>query len=275
MAITSDADGVDVTFADGAAERFAVVIGADGLHSATRRLVRPGAPDAAEQHLGHAIAVATMPTAMGLTTEETTYVAPGATALMYATATQPRARAMLLFTHDGPLPRDRPEQIAFLRRRFAGQGWRIPEILDALEGADDLYLDSISQVHVAPWNTGLVGLVGDAAGCASPASGQGTTVGLVTGYVTGALLVERGDDVPGALAAAERDLRPFVERNQALGPANLKRMVLPTARKVRSTLIALRIMNALPFTDRLLGVVARKLAASSAHDLPASPGRAQ
>jgi len=77
-----------------------------------------------------------------------------------------------------------------------------------------------------------------------------------------------------ALTAAEQQLRAFAEGNPALGPANLKRMVLPTERAVRSTLFALKVMNALPFTDLELGAVARKLARASAYDLPAVPDAA-
>lgn len=51
-------------------------------------------------------------------------------------------------------------------------------------------------------------------------------------------------------------------------------MVLPTERAVRSTLFALKVMNALPFTDLVLGAVARKLARASAYDLPAVPDAA-
>lgn len=149
----------------------------------------------------------------------------------------------------------------------------MPEILDALESADDIYLDVIGQVRLATWSAGRVGIIGDAAAGASPAAGQGTTLGLVTAYVTAAQLATTAA-VPAALTAAEQQLRAFAEGNPALGPANLKRMVLPTERAVRSTLFALKVMNALPFTDLVLGAVARKLARASAYDLPAVPDAA-
>lgn len=272
LAISEHSEGVEVTFSDGTSSTFDAVLGADGLHSAVRRLaVEPVTGDGGERSLGHAIAVVTMPTSMGLTNEETTYVSAGTTALLYATATQPRARAMLLFAHEGPLPRSRDEQVAFLRGRYAGQGWRLPEILAAIEAAEDVYLDSVSQVVLPAWSVGRTGLIGDAAGCASPASGQGTTLGLVTAFVTAAQLCATPEDVPLALTRAEESLRRFVETNQALGPANLKRMVLPTQRAVRSTLTMLRVMNALPFTDLLLGAVARRLHRASRFDLPELP----
>ncbi len=264
---TEGADGVRVRFSDGTEDTYAVVLGADGLHSATRGLAGIGSADAVHP-LGHAIGVVTMPTSMGLTNEETTFVTAGRTALLYATATQPRARAMLLFTHDGPLPRDRPAQVAFLRERYADAGWRLPEILAALETADDVYLDAVAQVKLDRWSSGSVGLIGDAAACASPASGQGTTLALVTAYVTVAKLCATPDAVPDALHRAEAALRGFVDGNQKLGPSNLKRMVMGSEKAVTSTLTALRVLNALPFTDLMLGFVARALAKASAYELP-------
>lgn len=271
LGIAEHGEGVDVSFSDGTSSTFDVVLGADGLHSVIRRLAIEPVAGSGEHSLGHAIAVVTMPTSMGLANEETTYVSAGTTALLYATATQPRARAMLLFAHEGPLPRSRDDQVAFLRDRYAGQGWRLPDILAAIQTAEDLYLDSVSQVVLPAWSVGRVGLVGDAAACASPASGQGTTLGLVMAYVTAAQLCATPGAVPLALTQAEKSLRPFVEKNQALGPANLKRMVLPSERSVRSTLTMLRVMNALPFTDVLLGAVARKLHRASRFALPELP----
>lgn len=268
-AIADGADGVRVTFADGTTHTYDVVLGADGLNSATRQLaLDTGSDGSAVRHLGHGIAVVTMHDSLGLSAEEMTYVAPGTTALLYATATRPRARAMLLFTHEGGLPRERSAQVAFLRERFAGQGWRVPEVLDALATADDVYLDSVAQVELPAWSRGAMGLLGDAACCASPASGQGTTLGLVTAYVTSAELARTPDDIPGALRRAEASLRPFARANQKLGPANLKRMVLPSERAVRSTLRALRVLTALPLERLVLGAVARKLHRASAFDLP-------
>ena len=53
--LQEDADGVQVQFKGGSERRFDLVIGADGLHSAVRRLVF-GPQDLFEKHLGYVVA---------------------------------------------------------------------------------------------------------------------------------------------------------------------------------------------------------------------------
>ncbi|MFD7630081.1 hypothetical protein ACFV7Q_29350 [Streptomyces sp. NPDC059851] len=87
---------------------------------------------------------------------------------------------------------------------------------------------------------------------ASPASGQGTSLALVGAYVlAGELAAARGDLAAG-LAAYEREMRPYVERNQELGPSNIKRMVLRTAGQVRVSMAVLSLLDRLPGKERLL-----------------------
>ena len=47
------------------------------------------------------------------------------------------------------------------------QGWggRVPEMLDGIRTAEDVYFDSINRVQVGRWSRNRVVLVGDAAGC--------------------------------------------------------------------------------------------------------------
>jgi 2-polyprenyl-6-methoxyphenol hydroxylase-like FAD-dependent oxidoreductase len=90
-------------------------------------------------------------------------------------------------------------------------------VLDALEAADDAYFESIGQVFAPRWSSGRVVLTGDAAWCASPVSGMGTTLSLVGTYVLAGELaahVDHGD----ALRAYERVFRPFVKTAQDLPP---------------------------------------------------------
>jgi 2-polyprenyl-6-methoxyphenol hydroxylase-like FAD-dependent oxidoreductase len=58
-------------------------------------------------------------------------------------------------------------------------------------------------------------VAGDAAHCASPLSGQGSSLALVGAYIL-ALELGRTGDHQVALARYEERMRPFAEANQAL-----------------------------------------------------------
>jgi 2-polyprenyl-6-methoxyphenol hydroxylase-like FAD-dependent oxidoreductase len=95
-------------------------------------------------------------------------------------------------------------------------GWAVPRLVAQLADAPDLYVDTCTQVVLPTWSRGRIGLLGDAACCPSPLSGQGTAVALVGAYVlAGELAAAEGDPVAG-LTAYERRLRPWVERVQRI-----------------------------------------------------------
>ncbi|MEY2229257.1 MULTISPECIES: FAD-dependent monooxygenase [Streptomyces] len=242
-----------VTFESGRVEDYDLVVGADGLHSATRALVF-GDEARFVHDLGHHVCVFSVPNHLGLDRWELTYVGPGRTALTYSTARDDGAKAMFLFA-SGPLEydrRDRASQQRLLAEAYAAEGWEVPRLLDGMDGATDFYFDSLSQVRMDRWSTGRVVLLGDAAYCASPASGQGTGLALVGAYVLAGELAAAGGRHSAALAAYEREMRPFVERNQKLGPANIKRMVLRSAGQVRMSMAVLSLLGRLPGKDRLM-----------------------
>ena len=248
--LRQDADGVDVSFGRAPRRRFDLVVGADGLRSAIREEVFGPHRDHVRD-LGYQVCVYSVDGDLGLDREEVTYVAAGRTTLAYRTAGAPSATAMFLFTGTEQPPRERADQQRVLERAYAGQGWRVPELLAAAGAARDFYFDSLSQVKMDAWADRRVVLVGDAAYGASPASGQGTSMALVGGYVLAGELARQPDHAAG-FADYQALMRPYVERNQALGPANFSRMVLPTERRVRGTLTALSVINRLPFRNALM-----------------------
>jgi 2-polyprenyl-6-methoxyphenol hydroxylase-like FAD-dependent oxidoreductase len=244
--LTQSADGVDVTFASGATRTFDLVIGADGLRSATRRAVFG---DGGVRDLGYRVSIFSVPDQLGLDREELTYVSPGRTVLMYSTAHDAGAKAMFLFKDDGPVPADGR---AYLAEKYDGEGWAVPTLLAGMADAPDFYLDTISQVHLDRWSAGRVALVGDAAHCASVASGQGTSLALVGAYVLAGELAAAGGDHVAGFANYEAALRDFVAANQELGPANIKRMVLASSAGVRLSMAFLSLLSKLPGRDRLI-----------------------
>ncbi|WP_116071796.1 FAD-dependent monooxygenase [Asanoa ferruginea] len=243
--------GPEVVFESGHRAAYDLVVGADGLRSRTRALAFG---DTGVHDLDHYIAICSVPNHLGLDREELTYVGAGRTALVYSTAGQADAKAMFLFADPGgERPRGTEAQRAFLTAAYAGEGWEVPKLLDAVAGAGDLYFDTISQVRLDGWSRGRVALVGDAAYCASPASGQGTSLALVGAYVLAGELAAAGLD-EGPRRYEER-MRPFVAANQHLGPANIKRMVLRSRRQVRMSMRMLAVVNRLPGKERLLAKV--------------------
>jgi 2-polyprenyl-6-methoxyphenol hydroxylase-like FAD-dependent oxidoreductase len=112
---------------------------------------------------------------------------------------------------------------------FAGSGWRVPRLVEAMQNADDLFFDTVSQIHMPRWSSGRVVLVGDAAYAPSFLSGQGTSLALVGAYVLAGELATHRDPAE-AFASYERIVRPFVEANQALASSGGS-MLLPRSQE--------------------------------------------
>jgi 2-polyprenyl-6-methoxyphenol hydroxylase-like FAD-dependent oxidoreductase len=217
--LTDGPDGVDVTFERGAPRRFDYVVGADGLHSATRRLVLGETP---LSFLGAYISIFSVPNHLKIDREELMFSAPGR--LIFAYATAPGRPARVGFTFASPeLSYDRRDVAAQKRLvadAFAGVGWEADRFLAAIDAAGDFYFDSMSQVELPRWSAGRVGLLGDAAHCPAPAAGQGTSLALVGAYVLARHLGE-----PGGFDAYEQVMRPYVAKNLAFGRKMVKDMV--------------------------------------------------
>ncbi|WP_327253715.1 FAD-dependent monooxygenase [Streptomyces sp. NBC_01244] len=253
---TETADGIEVAFDSGARRVFDLVVGADGLHSNTRALVF-GPEERFIRDLGYYVSIYSVPNHLDLDRWELTYVSPLRTALTYSTARDTGAKAMFLFASE-PLEYDRhdvSQQKKLLAGAYAGEAWEVPRLLAALDEAPDFYFDSLSQAHLHSWSKGRTALVGDSAYCASPASGQGTSLALVGAYVLAGELAAAGGDHTTGFAAYEREMRGFAEENQKLGPSNIKHMVMRTKRQISIQLTVLSLLGRLPGKQRMMAKV--------------------
>jgi 2-polyprenyl-6-methoxyphenol hydroxylase-like FAD-dependent oxidoreductase len=218
--LTQDADGVDVAFAGGGRRRFDLVVGADGLHSALRAMIF-GPHERFVRHLGRVLAFYTVPNEFGLDRWLIDYQEreSGRSAGLRPVQDATRAMAMFSFPADGLDVdyRDVEAQKRLLRERMAGLGWLAPRILEHLDHTPDFYLDQVAQVVMDRWSSGRVGLLGDAAFCASPLSGGGTGLALVGAYLLAGELAAAGWDPEAGFAGYERRMRSFVEANQEIG----------------------------------------------------------
>jgi 2-polyprenyl-6-methoxyphenol hydroxylase-like FAD-dependent oxidoreductase len=248
--LDDDGHGVDVTFASGAQRRFTYVIGADGLHSVTRRLVMGEVP---LTYLGAYISIFSVPNHLGLDHEEVMYFEPGR--LVFAYSAGDTARVGCTFaTEPLDLGRDVAAQKRLIAERFGAMGWEVPRFLHALDAAGDFYLDSLSQVELPSWSVGRVGLAGDAAHCPAPASGQGTSLALVGAYV---LAEELGGG--GSLASYERRMRPYVDRNIAFGKKMAKEMVPGGRLRIAVRNYGMRTLKYHPRKEQVIDRVLRPL----------------
>ncbi|HET6733201.1 FAD-dependent monooxygenase [Mycobacterium sp.] len=219
--LAQDDAGVDATLSDGSRMRADLVVGADGPHSAVRRLVF-GPEEQFVKPLGGYNAWFSAPDTVGLDGWYLMYQAPGLNASLRPSHDPAIGKAGLAFRSE-PLDYDRRDldaQRAMLVDRFAGAGWVCDALLAAAQEADDFYFDSFAQVHMPSWSSGRVTLAGDAGYCASPLSGMGTSLALVGAYIlAGELGPADGLDsgrIAASLARYQSTMRPYVDKCQDL-----------------------------------------------------------
>ncbi|MDC2958628.1 FAD-dependent monooxygenase [Streptomyces gilvifuscus] len=245
--LTEDADGVDVTFGKGAPRRFDLVVGADGLHSHTRRLVF-GDESRYLRFLDHYVAGFDVPNHLGLDRTGRVYSEPGRAIVMANYDGDPdRCHALLVFRSE-QLSYDRRDVTAvkrILMERFAGMGWETPAALKALEQTDDLYFDAIAQIHVDRLTKGRVALLGDA-GYGATMGGMGTGVAIVGAYVLAGELALAEGDFRTAFAEYETRVRDFAKGCQKISGNAGPFFAPPTERRIRSRDRMYRILASRP-----------------------------
>ncbi|MEV4095787.1 FAD-dependent monooxygenase [Streptosporangium saharense] len=225
--LEQDTDGVRVTFEHGRPRRFDLVAGADGLHSRTRSQVF-GPRERFVRHLGLYTAAFALPNRRDLRGTGLLHGMPGKAADLLDARDDGEARAVLHFA-SGSLAYDRDDVARHKRivaERFAGEGGRIPYLLEEMSRAEDFFFDANAQVEMDHWSSGRVVLLGDAGYCAAPASGHGASQALIGAYIlAGELAVADGDHAL-AFAAYEREMRGFVAEHQQLGREGADRFFL-------------------------------------------------
>jgi 2-polyprenyl-6-methoxyphenol hydroxylase-like FAD-dependent oxidoreductase len=225
-AIDDRDDGAYVTFESAAPRAYDIVVGADGLHSNTRRLVF-GPESAYISHLGMYLAVFTAPNFLGLDYWQCFQTGTNTGGGVMSARGNAEVRAYLGFATDEPIVydfRDVDAQKRLLDERTADATWIWPQAKAYMWDAPDFHLDSMSQIHLDSWSRGRVVLVGDAGYCGSPLSGQGTSMAMVAAYVLAGELTAAAGDHRTAFARYESELREYVTANQHLALTNRAEM---------------------------------------------------
>lgn len=220
--------GTDVVghFEHGESESFALVIGADGVHSRVRELsFGPEAQFA--RFLGLIIAAfhvtgntAPLGRCVKLHEEADRFM------FLYPLDTR-RIDATFVLRHDDVhVPRERRAE--FLAKNLQGAGWIAQDVLRAHANDEPIFFDSATQIVMPQWYRGRVALIGDACGCLTLIAGQGSHMAMAGGYVLAHELARQPDHA-SAFAAYERLLKPHVDKKRK-DAARFARVFVPTAR---------------------------------------------
>ena len=213
--LKDEGDHVDVSFKRGQRQSFDLVLGCDGLHSIVRRLCF--GDEAQYVHFLNAYFSITIVNKL-LIPEYTTqlYNEPGKLAML--NAYNGKSDVVLCFASDHELPydyRNEAQQRALIAQHFTGSGWRIAEMLREVEGSERFYFDKLCQVKMPSWTKGRVGLVGDAAYCASPAAGKGGSLAIDGAAALGDAFEQHNDNFELAFDEYNRNFRPYIDEVQA------------------------------------------------------------
>ena len=215
-AIEEHDTGVRITLQSGRQRDVDIVVGADGLHSQVRKLTF-GPEDRFEKDLGYRFAV--FESAGYGPRDEDAYVIHSATSRQIARFSLRDGRTLFLLVFKNELmngvePGSAAETYALLRSVFADAGWESARILAAMDTAEDLYFDRVSQIRMPSWQQGRVVLVGDAGMAVSFLAGEGAGLAITEAYVLAGEIARAAGDYQQAFSAYESRLRPFIEGKQ-------------------------------------------------------------
>lgn len=198
--IVQDADGVDVSFADGSSARYDAVIGADGLYSATRQALMPDAPS--PRFMGQAVWRAELPTSEGVDTLNM-WLGRGVKAGINPVG---QGRSYIFLTEDKP-ENDWIDESELLPRMQALLARFPSPILSGVSAGLStdsrlIYRPLEGMLLPQPWSVGRVMLIGDAVHATTPHLGAGACIGMEDGITIAEELLARAS-VTGAFAAHE------------------------------------------------------------------------
>lgn len=236
-----DGTGVRAEFADGSRARGDVLIGCDGVHSRTRRIIDPSAPDPTYTGL---ITTGGYATGVDTGTEPGQYEMIFGRRAFFGHATAPD-REVWWFVNIPTRPEPGPGEL----RGMTSDHWRTR--LDELYSGDagparriiaaTADFPPMTPIHTIPrlarWHRGPMVITGDAAHAPSPTSGQGASLSIEDGIVLAKCLRDL-PNVPAALAAFETIRRPRVERIvKAAARINNSKAAGPVARVFRDAML--------------------------------------
>lgn len=251
-----DDQQVVVHFSDGSSDSFDLLVGADGQGSRIRQAILTPTTTDPYKRLNVHIAYYFVPRTEDDTETSHMYLSPGGRLILRRSHNQHETQVYFMV-------RDRSEELLSLPKapleqqkefwstRFADAGWQAPRFLEGMKTTESFYCQEAVQVRIDSWYKGRVVLVGDAAHCASPFSGMGTTGSFVGAYVLAGEINRHSDDLAQAFANYEENLRPLVNELQKVSPAFLRLFMPETQWGIRVIHFVLGLLCFLRIPDLL------------------------
>lgn len=234
QAIDDCGDRVQVKFSSGKLREFDLVVGADGIHSKTRRLVFGNQSPISYANMY--VTYFTIPRIESDGDWVRFYNVPGGRSVALRPESPDKTQVYLCFRSKerGYEKLDREMQKRLIQKLFADAGCEAPRILRELPKFDNFYFDTVGQVKMDRWSKGRVTLVGDAGYCPSPLTGMGANLAIVGAYILAGEL-SRHQDYNEAFKQYEAWMRSYVTKAQKIIPGTV-RVALPNS----SAMISLR-----------------------------------
>ena len=225
---------VKVTFKDATTGIYDFVIGADGIHSGVRKLAF-GPEEQFTHFLNFYFSVFTVDGSLGEQNYAHMYNTPDTMATVYFYNIG-SADALLAFRTSHKVIFDRynvQEQKQIVTDAFAGIGWKVPRLLDALQQADNFYLDQGCQIKMPTWTRGRVALIGDAGYAPAFPTGMGSTLAMHGATVLADAIAEN-ENYENAFKIYEESFRPVVDQLQATVYDGMSFVLPETAEKIEA-----------------------------------------
>ncbi|MGU3433958.1 FAD-dependent monooxygenase [Actinomycetes bacterium M1A6_2h] len=228
VSLQQDEHGVDVTFDSGAAERFDLVLVAEGRSSRTRRLVF--AEETTLRDFGVSITYGTVDRRPDDVDTWDWFNGTRGRVVSLRPDNEGTIRASMSFESEPfgfeALPVE--IQLQILRERFRGAGWQTERVLDGFSvRPNDFYTQRMEQVVVSTFSKGRVALVGDSAWGSGP-TGMGTTLALVGAHILTGELAAQPDRPDVAFTRYEQLMRRYADTAQGL-PRGGARLLHPSS----------------------------------------------
>ncbi|WP_044408262.1 FAD-dependent monooxygenase, partial [Rhodopseudomonas palustris] len=219
---------ITVAFNDGRVEAFELVICAEGISSSTRTMVLP--EQTHFRYLGAYMSFFNIPQRSEDDNWARSVSGTGGTLVTLRPGKNHETTVLTTFLREdhGFEQEDAATRKALVAKALEGRGTIAERVRSELDAVSDFWCGPMSQVQASRWAKGRFVMIGDAAYCPTPFTGEGAALALIGAYVLAGEL-KRSSGFEDAFSAYENLVRPHVEKSQKrLSPTVIRALHMKT-----------------------------------------------